>query len=370
MNHCGVSLLNKQSLAAMKLFIEDHASLGGRVFEKHGNPLDTFREQAAELLHTLQDNISFTVNTASGLNMIANGYPFESGDEILSFSDEYPANHYPWKLQSGRGAVLKEIRSGKTGVFSLTDIIENITSRTKIIALSHVQFTSGCTLDLPYLGEICRERGIDLVIDAAQSLGALPVYPEEWNIAAIAASGWKWLMGPIGSGLLYTSPDFRKKIRITMGGSDLMIQGQDYLNHEWNPHTDGRKFEYATMPVVNAAGLAAAIAEINKTGIETVYDMIIDRQQVFTEIISEAFSPSDPDAPAQYALHPEERQLRSGILSFFLKKADPEKVMKELASEGLTVSSRGGYLRIAPHYCNTADEVSEAAEKFIRILNK
>jgi len=69
------------------------------------------------------------------------------------------------------------------------------------------------------------KKNIDLIIDAAQSLGAIPLYPEEYNISAIASSGWKWLLGPIGSGVLYTSEAFRNKIDFSMVGADLMIQG-------------------------------------------------------------------------------------------------------------------------------------------------
>src|SRR5690606_1233177 len=102
--------------------------------------------------------------------------------------------------------------------FSVQDLEELTNSRTRVIALSHVQFTSGFAADLEYLGACCKERSMDLVIDAAQSLGSLPIFPDEMGIAAVAASGWKWLMGPVGSGLLYTSPAFRDRIATTMAG--------------------------------------------------------------------------------------------------------------------------------------------------------
>ena len=105
------------------------------------------------------------------------------------------------------------------------------------------------------LGEFCRQRAIDLVVDCAQSLGCLPVRPEACHVAALASSGWKWLLGPWASGLLYTSPDFRRKLRPVMAGPGMMRQQLDYLDHRWNPHVDGRLFEYSTLAWDHAAGV-------------------------------------------------------------------------------------------------------------------
>jgi selenocysteine lyase/cysteine desulfurase len=131
-----------------------------------------------------------------------------------------------------------------------------------VIAVSHVQFSSGYAADLKALGEFCRERGIDLIVDCAQSLGCLPVFPEECNIAALATSGWKWLMGPWASGLLYTRADLRRKLQPVMAGPGLMRQHLDYLDHRWNPHDDGRMFEYSTLSWDHAAGLNAVLTEV------------------------------------------------------------------------------------------------------------
>jgi len=86
-------------------------------------------------------------------------------------------------------------------------------------------------------------------------VGCLPLYPEEYNVAAVAVSSWKWLMGPFGAGLLYTSAEFRDKIEVTMVGSASMQQGLEYLDHTWNPHVDGRKFEYSTLSWEHLAAL-------------------------------------------------------------------------------------------------------------------
>src|SRR6266540_1788758 len=108
-----------------------------------------------------------------------------------------------------------------------------VTSPKGVVALSHVQFASGYCADVKALAEFCKARDIDLVLDVAQSLGSLPIYPEVLQAAALVSSGWKWLLGPVGSGLLYTSPRLRAKLELTMVGAEAMQQGVDYLDHAW-----------------------------------------------------------------------------------------------------------------------------------------
>lgn len=272
LGHCAVSPLYKKAAAAMQSFVQDLADGGISALPKYVDVLPRLHSNLGRFLHTSAENISFVHNTAEALSMIANGYPFSEGDEVISYRHEYPSNHYPWLLQNRRGVKLVllsdgapliegETVQGPTG-WSMEELEERISPRTKIVALSHVQFTSGYAADLRKLGALCKDKGVDLVVDCAQSLGCLPVYPEEYGIDALVCSGWKWLMGPKGSGLLYTSPSFREKIRETMAGPGLMQQGLNYLDLRWNPHVDGRKFEYSTLPWDHAGAMNTIMEDI------------------------------------------------------------------------------------------------------------
>ncbi len=270
LNSCGVSPLFTGALRAEYEYAEKHSRLGNVLFRSESG-LDKFHSSAGKLLRTSPENISLMKNCAEPLNLIAQGYPFVLGDEIISYAHEYPSNHYPWRLQEKRGVKLTllsdcdpqgSLPPGKPRGFSFGELERLITPRTKVVALSHVQFTSGFAADLESIGKLCRAKGIDLVVDAAQSLGSLPLYPESLGIAAVVASGWKWLLGPIGTGLLYTSPEFREKIEITHGGPDMMAQGVNYLDYTWNPVKSGARFEYSTVTYSVAAGLLASIDQI------------------------------------------------------------------------------------------------------------
>lgn len=364
LSSCGISPLYQTGYKREMELERSQMEMGSAALAIFPYPeiLDNLHSAAAVILGTVKENLSFTKSTAEGLCMIANGYPLAPGDEIVSYVHEYPANHYPWKLQERRGAKLvllpdtrhePSLSGGRPTGWSMSDLEAAVTKRTRIVAVSHVQYTSGFAADLAALGAFCKERRIDLIVDAAQSLGCLPIVPEEHGIAAVAASGWKWLMGPIGSGLLYTSPDLRSKLEITMAGAPLMKQGEDYLDHSWNPRSDGGMFEYSTVPLALAMALEASLTEVFcRYGVANISTEICRLQRLALEGLEGAprLAPLLFDEPN-----------RSGILS--LVTTEPaEEVAKAAFAKGVLCTARGGYLRFAPHYYLDDGEVERAVD--------
>lgn len=382
LNYCGVSPLLDSARFATAKFDERHSTEGTLVFGEYSDVLGELHQSAAALLKTDKANLSFVRNTAEGMSLIANGYPFQSGDEIVSYIHEYPSNHYPWVLQNQRGVKLNLIQDRLTNLsediahfelnslpgpssFSIEDIDSVVTKNTRIIAISHVQFTSGFAVDLKELGEYCKDRNIDLVVDAAQSLGSLPLYPDQFNISAIAASGWKWLRGPIGTGLLYTSGKFRSKINQTMAGADLMKQGQDYLNHSWNPYTDGRRFEYSTAPLSLAVALKTCIDELPlRNTVEGVQNYIWGLQDQFIQELIENSNSKNHSTKIKPVIF--DNGHRSCILSIIVP--NPEEIMKQLKDNRIICTARGGYLRFAPHLATTKEDVANFTDQLFKII--
>ena len=193
------------------------------------------------------------------------------------------------------------------------------------------------------------------MLDIAQTLGCLPVYPEELHVAAAVSSGWKWLMGPIGTGLLYTSASFRKRLDLVMVGAEVMQQGTDYLDHGWKPHASSKCFEYSTSPISLAAALECCVRELPlHYTVEAIAAEIFRLQDVFLSVLDRK--------RVRPLFAPTER--RSSIVSLVAPE-DANKLRRALLKENVICTERGGYLRIAPHFCNTDDEVERAA----RLLN-
>jgi len=359
---CTASLLPAVALERVVAGARDQAESGGLVFGSYNETLDRFHRTAAQLLGTGDANVSYQRNTTEGLSLIAGGYPFRPGDEVISYVHEYPANHYPWRNLARRGVRLVELPNvaysgdadadGRPYAFSLDDLEQRITRRTRVVALSSAQFASGFAVSVDSLAQICRDHGIDLVLDAAQSLGVVPLRPDEHGIAAVAASGWKWLLGPIGSGLMYTSPELRGKLEHVAIGAETMVQGFDYLNHAWAPHASAKRYEYATASPALVAGLEASIAGIHlRYGVEAIQAEILRLQ----DLLINALDPALYIAPQPAAVN------RSGILGIVPRRGTPEDLVQCLLGRGFVTSSRGGYVRVAAHFFITDEEIARLA---------
>lgn len=355
LTHCGIAPLYSGALRAEREVAEAQCRTGALVFSRYDAILDGLRQAAADVLKTSADNLAFIKNTSEGINLLANGYPFEPGDNIVSYVHEYPANHYPWKLQEKRGVELFLLPDAVPGerpiAWTMRDLEQRVTPRTRVVALSHVQFASGYCCDIKALGEFCKARDIDLVLDVAQTLGSLPVYPEELGAAALVSSGWKWLMGPIGSGLIYTAPKLRAKLELTMVGAESMRQGTDYLNHAWDPFSSAKAFEYSTSPIALAAGLECCLRAIAlRYSVEAIAAEIFRLQDVFLRALDRS--------KIRPVLGPDET--RSSIVSLIVP-GDANAARRALLKQNVITTERGGYLRIAPHFYNTEEELERAA---------
>lgn len=365
--HCAISPLYKGAAGTMKQYVDRMTAGGISALPDYFDVMPRFHKLGAELLKTSSSNISYVHNTAEAMCQIANGYPFVPGDQVISYVHEYPSNHYPWVLQQKRGVELLLLGDADpVGCFKdgskprgwlMEELRSLVTERTRVVAISHVQFSSGYAADLDELGLFCIERGIDLIVDCAQSLGCLPVYPEKQYLSAVASSGWKWLMGPKGSGILYTSRKLRDKLRITMAGPGLMVQGLDYLDHSWNPHVDGRMFEYSTLPWDHIAGLNTILE-----------DLFVDRsmEKLFAEVVrlqDVLLDNLDPNCIRPLVYHSKNR---SGILTARVN-GDMQQIISQLSQEGVTVTAPIGYLRLAPHFYQNEDEMVWAADKINRV---
>ena len=362
LSHCSVSPIHPSGAQAVGAFNAAQAALGPLAFEGFGEQVARFRNSFARILNTSPDNIAFTPSTAAALNQVALGYPFGWRDRILTYAHEFPSNYHPWVLAAQRSRARLDVLpntdpagapvSGSPQAWSFADVERLTTKRTRLIALSHVQYTSGFAADLERLGAFCRNRGIDLVIDAAQSLGVLPIEPERYGISAIAASGWKFLLGPHGSGVFYTSPEFRKKLAICGAGAMMMKQSIDYSDLSWNPVETAQRFEPTTPPAAPYAGLAAVAETVFcSQSIAQIRSRTFDLQTVFLNAIDRG-----KYQPLEFA-----SENRSAICAFRCAKRTHD-IVTSARNSGLLLTERGGYLRVAPHITNSEAEMLQAAE--------
>jgi len=173
MNHAGVSPMSERGRAAIEQVLE--ASLK-HPYRDHWaqDEADRVRDLVAQLINGAPDSVALTRSTAHGISLLAQGLEWKAGDNVVGAEGEYPANVYPWMALAERGVEFRQTRA-VDGRISVESVLSLVDARTRVVAVSHVEFWNGFRLDIEAIGAECRRRGIIFAVDVMQSAGALRV---------------------------------------------------------------------------------------------------------------------------------------------------------------------------------------------------
>ena len=301
--------------------------------------VDEVRKEAAGLLGTEPRKVAFAKNTSEGLNFAANGIDWRPGDEVVTGAMEFPANRYPWLNLADRGVVTRLVE-GENGALPAELLIAAMNERTRVLAVSAVQYVSGYRVDLVALGKACRERDVLFVVDAIQIVGALPFAPDSLGIDVVAADSHKWMLGPEGIGIAWFSDRALERLRVAEVGWASVAEPLRYEEQTLTLHPHARRFECGTNQTVSHYGLGAACKLLNEIGMEVIGMRVITlAERIRARVLERGWRIYGSDAPA----------CASGIVSFDPGGADPAAIFTALYRHGVQASARGGYIRFSPH---------------------
>src|SRR6202140_1242596 len=264
MNHAGVSPMSQRVGAAVDQVVD--ASIN-RPYKDHWaqDEADRVRGLVARLINASAGSIALTRSTAHGISLLAQGLEWKAGDNVVGVTGEYPANVYPWMALEPRGVEFRQAKpiDGRVtaeGVFSLVD------ARTRVVAVSHVEFWNGFRLDVEAIGSECRRRGIVFAVDVMQSAGALKVDVARMAIDFCAAGAGKWLMGPPGIGFCFFAPELLERIRPVIVGSGSVAAPDRYFDYALTPAPTTRRFEESVVSLLDTAAFGAALELLLEVG--------------------------------------------------------------------------------------------------------
>jgi cysteine desulfurase / selenocysteine lyase len=316
--------------------------------------LRVVRQLAARLIHADPDDICFVPNTSYGINLIAEGFPWQPGDRVVIAEDEFPSNQYPWLNLASRGVAVVRVASRGPRIL-VNDVRAAIDDRTRVVALSAVEYASGFRNDLAAIGELCRRRGVFFFVDAIQMLGMMPLTVDTLPIDALSADSHKWLLGPEGAGFAWIRREWIERLRPIMVGWNSVRHALDFGTIQLNlkPHAGRYESGAANVPGLTAMGaslellLEAGVGNL-WTQIHMLTDYLCDRAAT---IGLEVFSAREPHAA-------------SGIVSFITPGHDPAALQARCRAAGVIVNTRHNRLRVSPHAWNTIADI----DRFIDAL--
>ncbi len=351
LNHAAVAPISARAAAAIAQFARearDDAYLSGRWYEQ----LEVVRRRAADFIQATPEEIAFVKNTSEGLAFVANGLSWRRGDQIISTAVEYPSNVYPWMDIAARYGVQHIMLPEENGRIASAAIRAALTDRTRLVALSHVEYASGFRHNLAELGAVCRQRGVLLCIDAIQSLGAAPVDVQTMFIDFLSADGHKWLLGPEGAGIFYCRRELLTTLRPEVGWMNV-VNATDFDHYDFTLRPDAKRLECGSHNVPGLLALGASLELLGQVG----QPVIQQRLRGLTERLGHGLQEKGYRLFSSRAAGED-----SGILSFTSPRHDHAKLLAALKARKIIIALRAGRLRASPHFYNTSEDIDRLLE--------
>lgn len=349
LNHAAVSPPPTPTIAAVESQLRDVNANGSLHYREWVATKERARQLVATMIGARAEQVAFLRNTSDGLSSVGNGLCWRPGDNLVTFSNEFPSNVYPWRRLRDTMGVEIRVCEERSGRIDLNELIGLIDARTRVVTISHVQYASGFRADLERIGKAARRHDALLVVDIIQSLGVIPIDVESELIDVAAAAGHKWLLTPEGIGLLYLSDRARERIEPTLVGWISVINPEDYNNfaQEWNK--GALAWESGTGPSALFYGFEASLRLLTETGVARIKEYLED----LTNHLCERLANSDYEVVSSRA--PGEK---SQIVCIRHKNGvSPMSLYAHLRERHIITAPRGDRLRVSPHLYNSVKEI-------------
>ncbi len=367
LNNAGASLMPRPVLDAVRGHLELEARLGGYEAEAEAAPaVEDAYAAVAELLDTRPDQVAFTEHATASFVQALSSVPLRAGDVILTTRADYVSNQIQYLTLAERLGVevvrAPDAPEGGVDLGALEGLLHR--RRPKVVAVTHVPTSSGLVQDVAAVGRMCRERDAWFLVDACQSVGQMPVHPEEIGADFLSATARKFLRGPRGAGFLWVS-DRALDAGLTPLFPDL--RGGDWIAEElYQPAPGARRFETWEFAWALVLGTGAAARYALEVGLEATRDRVrslaarlrdglaalpgarvLDRGPELAALVTVSF---EGHAPPDLMRRLRERRIHT---------TGQERVDAVLDYDAKGVE---GALRLSPHHYNTEAELETTVE--------
>lgn len=336
-----------------------------RNVRKATEAFESTRKKVAETIGSKPEEIIYTKNTTEGLNLLARGIEWERGDKIINTVLDHHSNFVPWQRLEEAGVELEVIGAGGDFVVDPGDIADAVDDRTRLITMPSVSNAFGTRQPIEGVGKIARENEVLFSVDAAQSVGHMPIDVGDIGCDFLAAPGHKGLLGPQGTGFLYVREDHLEELEPLLYGGGIV---QEVEEHRCELVEPPQTFDAGTPNIPGIIGLGRAAEYVLEIGLERIEKRerkLVDKMLQITDLKEVEF------------YGPESSQKLGGVISFNLQGIDSHEVSSTL-DEVANIATRSGYhcaepamryfglngnVRASVHYFNKGENI----EKFLEV---
>jgi cysteine desulfurase / selenocysteine lyase len=339
------------------------ASEGKRFYDEMLEGGDTFwnewlirkeevRAKLARFINAAPEEVAFTINTSHGMGQVA--AMLEGIGEVLSMHDEFPSTTYPFLY---KGFKLKYVIP-ENGIYSLDVIEKAITSETRVLVSSFIQYNTGFRQDIEALGKLCKKHNLIYVINATQGMGSFPIDTQKLNADFIVFTSLKWTLAGYGIGGMYVNRKWHGNLQYPAAGWRSVENPGLMNNREMELKTNASATEVGCAHFPNIFALGGALDLLNSIGKENVLNHILELNHYLEGKLFEIGIPILSVTSSKY---------RSGIT--ILKVDNPKEIAEKLYSKKIFVSARGEGLRVSFHIFNNRNDVDVMIEGLKEVIN-
>ncbi|TGM77976.1 aminotransferase class V-fold PLP-dependent enzyme [Leptospira bouyouniensis] len=346
LNYCGTTPVSTYAIEMLNVYLNEYARVG--IFTPNfSEPFikKEIRNYLSQILHCDPSEIGIVHNTSEGMNLYSHSIQIPKGKRILVLENEYPSNVYPWEHWQSKGVTLSFVKVGNTPDEFLENLKYELDKKDVfLLSLSPVHWCTGVVFDMYAVSKLCENHGTKLVIDGSQAVGHIPMDFSKIKVAFCAFAAWKWLLGPLGLGVIYISKEESKGFQLIFKGQASVVNDSNYFPYrdEWKPAAE--QFEQSTINFNDWIYFFASLKMLSTLGFERVQERIYEVAGMLKDSLHELGFTLESD------LFP---QVKTGILAITghkdPKKFQPEMIQSYLKQNGIITAVRLGRLRMAPH---------------------
>jgi len=359
-NHAAVGPWPLCAAEAVQQFAEENAQRGPTGYSQWIKREERLREHLVMLLSAPSvDDIALLKNTTECISTVAWGLDWKRGDNVVVLEGEFPSNLLPWLAQSERGVKVRrvdprETENAEAGLISAMD--EN----TRLLAVSSVRWSDGFRLNLKTLGKACRNRDILFLVDAIQQLGALRLDVESCHIDFLAADAHKWLLGPEGVAVFYTSQQARPLLALRQQGWHMYDNPFHFNRTDWTPAATARRFEAGSPNSLGQVAMNASLELLLETGLAEVEKRVLSNTGALVDGLRQI-----PGVAIQSDTRSDRR---SGIVNFNAEQLTPARIHAALMQRSIYCTVRGPGVRLSPHFYQGEAEIEPVVSHIAEVL--